>query len=138
MTFNLRLPAELDLMARAKSESLGISLNALICVALDEYLKSPNEAPRVSRRPPIMVRRPLPPVVRSSPPPGELSKAHLPGQKLSKAERRAITAQAPLPVKPSPMPATASPERVLSPPGPRASKAERKAYTAQMRLSRKS
>jgi len=101
MTFNLRLPADLDLVARAKSESLGISLNALICVALGEYLKGQNEAPRVSRRPPIMVRRPLPAVVSSSPagelskaPPGGLSKAVVPGQKLSKAERRALTAQA--------------------------------------------
>lgn len=94
MTFNLRLPSELDLMARAKSESLGISLNALICVALGEYLKSSVGAPRASRRPPIMASRPYPPVVRSGPPPGELCKAPVPGQKLSKAQRREITARA--------------------------------------------
>ena len=94
MTFNLRLPSELDLMARAKSESLGISLNALICVALGEYLKGSVEAPRVSRRPPIMANRLYPSVTRPASPLGELSKAVLPGQKLSKAQRREITAQA--------------------------------------------
>lgn len=94
MTFNLRLPADLDLMARAKSESLGISLNALICVALGEYLKGPIEALRVSRRPPIGANRMYPPVTRPAPPPGELSKAAAPGQKLSKAQRREITANA--------------------------------------------
>lgn len=94
MTFNLRLPADLDLLARAKSQGLGISLNALICVALGEYLKSPTEAPRVSRRPPMVVRRPAHAVPTSRPPAGELGKAPAPGQKLSKAERRAITAQA--------------------------------------------
>jgi len=111
MTFNLRLPPDLDLMARAKSEGLGISLNALICVALGEYLKTPIEAPRVSRRPPMVVRRPVQVVAKVRPPES---------------------------FKSSPVPVQTSLDRVLSPPGPHASKAERRAYTAQIRLSRKS
>lgn len=39
MAYNLRLPDALDADARARCERLGISLNALICVALDAYLR---------------------------------------------------------------------------------------------------
>lgn len=39
MSFNLRLPPTLDIAARARAESVGISLNAFVCVALNAYLE---------------------------------------------------------------------------------------------------
>jgi hypothetical protein len=44
MAFNLRLPDALEADARARCERLGISLNALICVALDGYLRGVQSA----------------------------------------------------------------------------------------------
>jgi hypothetical protein len=41
MAYSLRLPDALDAAARAKADYLGISLNALLCVALDAYLRGP-------------------------------------------------------------------------------------------------
>lgn len=41
MAYTLRLPDALDTAARAKADYLGISLNALLCVALDAYLREP-------------------------------------------------------------------------------------------------
>jgi len=38
MAYTLRLPDALDAAARSKADYLGISLNALFCVALDAYL----------------------------------------------------------------------------------------------------
>lgn len=38
MSYPLRLPPQLDTEARARADRLGISLNALIAVALDAYL----------------------------------------------------------------------------------------------------
>lgn len=38
MSFNLRLTPNLELRAKARAEELGISLNAIISVALDAYL----------------------------------------------------------------------------------------------------
>ena len=43
MAYSLRLPDTLDAAARARADYLGISLNALVCVALDAYLRSPGE-----------------------------------------------------------------------------------------------
>lgn len=40
MSFNLRLPPALDIAARARAESVGISLNAFVCVALNAYLEA--------------------------------------------------------------------------------------------------
>lgn len=39
MTYNLRLPPELDVKARSESRKRYISLNSLICQALANYLK---------------------------------------------------------------------------------------------------
>lgn len=41
MAFSLRLPPALEADARLRCERLGISLNALLCVALDAYLRAP-------------------------------------------------------------------------------------------------
>ena len=45
MALNLRLPHDLDLRARNESDRLHISLNSLICFALDRYLASPEASP---------------------------------------------------------------------------------------------
>ena len=45
MALNLRLPPDLDLRARKESDRLHISLNSLICVALDRYLANPEASP---------------------------------------------------------------------------------------------
>ena len=42
MAYSLRLPNTLDAATRAKADYLGISINALVCVALDAYLRSPD------------------------------------------------------------------------------------------------
>ena len=47
MAYSLRLPSALDASARERSDYLGISLNALLCVALDAYLRAPGDAPAV-------------------------------------------------------------------------------------------
>ena len=43
MAYSLRLPALLDVAARDRADYLGISLNALVCVALDAYLRGSPE-----------------------------------------------------------------------------------------------
>ena len=43
MAYSLRLPDALDAAARARADYLGISLNALVCVALDAYLRGAAE-----------------------------------------------------------------------------------------------
>jgi len=39
MAYSLRLPDSLDALARKRAEGMGVSLNSLICVALDAYLR---------------------------------------------------------------------------------------------------
>lgn len=53
MAFSLRLPPALEADARARCERLGISLNALVCVALDAYLRAPSQpaAPAAAQHP---------------------------------------------------------------------------------------
>lgn len=45
MAYSLRLPDVLYAAARAKADYLGISLNALLCVALDAYLSPSRPVP---------------------------------------------------------------------------------------------
>lgn len=52
MTYNLRLPPELDAKARSESRKRFTSLNSLICQALDTYLK---DVPSVPVKPPRSV-----------------------------------------------------------------------------------
>lgn len=81
MAYSLRLPETLDAAARAKADYLGISLNALVCVALDAYLREPG--------------RPAAPGSEPEPKPAEPSKttfqASEPEQpaKLTRAEKQA-------------------------------------------------
>ncbi len=85
MAYSLRLPDTLDAVARAKADYLGISLNALVCVALDAYLRSPD--------------RPAAPGSESQPGAVEPSKTSLESQapkqpqKLTRAEKQAIYEQ---------------------------------------------
>jgi hypothetical protein len=62
MAYSLRLPPQLDAAARARADYLGISLNSLLCVALDAYLRTPEPAPTVPTEP-------GPPVPRENPSP---------------------------------------------------------------------
>lgn len=88
MPFLLRLPDALDAQVRDKAQSLGISINALLCVAADAYLRGGIQAPPV---PPDLPQAPSPVVVQAIPEsaPKPVAEPALP--KLSKAERREIT-----------------------------------------------
>lgn len=104
MAFSLRLPPALEADARARCERLGVSLNALVCVALDAYLRAappvapadsqaltlppapapapldvPSTAPATTRKKPVLTAPPLP---VPAPPP------------ISRAERRRLEREA--------------------------------------------
>lgn len=74
MAYSLRLPDALDAAARARAEYLGISLNALVCVALDAYLRGAAEpqpipdqpAPGEDRTPQARPAEPAPAIQRPS------------------------------------------------------------------------
>ena len=51
MAYSLRLPDALDTAARVRADYLGISLNALVCVALDAYLRGSAEPEPVPDKP---------------------------------------------------------------------------------------
>ena len=40
MAFSLRLPEALEQRARDRAQAVGVSLNAMVCVALDAYLRA--------------------------------------------------------------------------------------------------
>ena len=94
MAYNLRLPAALDTAARERCQRLGISLNALLCIAVDQYLggataAAPNPpGPGQAGPEPAAAGRFL---VEPGLPPPEPA-AGLPGpEKLSKQQRREFT-----------------------------------------------
>ena len=76
MAFSLHIPPALEVDARARCERLGISLNSLLCVALDAYLRAPSEPAADSRAAPSL----------SSPEPAAVVPAPVPGR----AERRRL------------------------------------------------
>lgn len=91
-TFSIRLPPELEHDARQRAQRLGVSVNALVCVALDAYLRAP--APVMVSAPPSVsdlssgsgpMSGPLTPENRPAAP------AVPPG--LSRAERRRLKRQ---------------------------------------------
>ncbi|MCZ4314934.1 hypothetical protein O4H66_16130 [Comamonadaceae bacterium G21597-S1] len=106
MAFNLRLPQALETDARARCERIGISLNALVCVALDAYLRGPEPAQGPAIAPQAVAATPQPPV----PPPKPEAVAKL-------SELRERVAKPLLTAKPVP-----PPHLVL---GPKATKADR-------------
>lgn len=57
MAFSLRIPPDLDSLARQRADSIGVPLNSLICFALDQYLRgSVQVAPGQSVAPaPVLV-----------------------------------------------------------------------------------
>jgi hypothetical protein len=94
MAYSLRLPAGLDADARARCDRLGISLNALLCVALDAYLRTPEDAPKQGKPgqgdiSAVTGTEPDGTAQPSKPPPRPVLAAAIP--KLSKAQRREIT-----------------------------------------------
>ena len=73
MSFNLRLPPALDAAARARAETVGISLNAFVCVALNAYLEAGAASPAAFQPSQAVVVPALPKkALRGS---GKLSKA---------------------------------------------------------------
>lgn len=60
MSYPLRLPDALNGAARERAEYMGISLNALVCVALDAYLRGPSASPPASFQPKVTPLRPKP------------------------------------------------------------------------------
>ena len=50
MAYSLRLPANIDALARERADALGISLNALLCVAVDAFLSGTGQAPASANR----------------------------------------------------------------------------------------
>lgn len=135
MAFSLRLPPALDDEARIRAAQVGVPLNALICFALDLYLRG-----GVGHGQSAAVVDSLDMVN-----PGKWSYGGMPLKARSVAGLAAQLGEKPskftidhaqLP-KTVPAPVQTASARVLPPPGPHASKAERKAYTAQMRRARK-
>ena len=107
MAFNLRIPAALESEARERCERLGISLNALVCVALDAYLRQgaaapepaatvdagPRDADAPGRKPDISAApAKSKPVLTASPftAPARVAPKPVLGPNASKAERRAL------------------------------------------------
>lgn len=116
MAFSLRLPPALDHEVRIRADQIGVPLNGLICFALDLYLRGGSAAGvpetivdeldfenprRVSRGGrPLKISQSAklpskPPSVafKASPAPKSVLVDPLPAVKLSKAQRRNITAQ---------------------------------------------
>ena len=82
MAYSLRLTDTLDAATRAKADALGISINALVCVALDAYLCGPGGAAQARSEP---SPQPEKPSKTSSASPEQEQPA-----KLSRAEKQAI------------------------------------------------
>jgi len=113
MAFSLRLPPALDNEARIRAEQLGVPLNALICFALDLYLRGGSSSGRSE----VVVdaldfQNPL-----------KLSRGGMP---LKAASHEGLAA------KLGQKPAKSIPE-----PSAGSSKAERRAFTENQRLLRK-
>jgi hypothetical protein len=96
MAYSLRLPDALDAAARAKADYLGISLNALVCVALDAYLRSPGESAQAGTKPattdqgPVKTGPDIPQVGDTKPKPTRAEKQA--SYERDKAERRRLFA----------------------------------------------
>lgn len=93
MAYSLRLPDALDAAARARADYLGISLNALVCVALDAWLRSPGqpgEPPAASPRDTAGNHSPSQTIVQKAEPASARPAAAAP---LTRAERQEFTRQ---------------------------------------------
>lgn len=68
MSYPLRLPPQLDAEARERAERLGISLNALIAVALDAYLRGQPAIAQPKPGQPAKAKSPKPKAIPKRPP----------------------------------------------------------------------
>lgn len=103
MAYNLRLPPALDTDARELAERLGISLNALLCIAVDTYLRQASPSPQTRDSPgqagpepaaaARFVAQPSVPGQSVPVPENDAAERARAFPKLSKAERRDITAR---------------------------------------------
>lgn len=93
MAFSLRLPPDLDNQARIRAEQLGVPLNAVICFALDLYLRGgmPLKAMIGKGLAAKLVEKPSKAVLKAHAVPSLTLPPALPGLGASKAERRAYT-----------------------------------------------
>ncbi len=116
MALNIRLSPALDSLARDYCERVGISLNSLVGVALDAYLRQPEPVR------PVVAVEPLPaPVAAPAPAPDPAVRAKLAAMR----EKLVLTAA---PYKPAqPVQAPADPRPVL---GPNPTKRERSELAA--------
>lgn len=97
MAFSLRLPPALDLEARKRADQIGVPLNGLICFALDLYLRGGGvSAPSETIVDDLDFQNPRRVSLGGMPLkiPQSLPVISSPGGKLSKAQRREITASA--------------------------------------------
>lgn len=67
MAILIRMPDALDARVRDKAQSLGISINALLCVAADAYLRGSFQAPPEPSEPPPSVVAQAAPKVPAAP-----------------------------------------------------------------------
>lgn len=86
MSFNLRLSPTLESRARARSDDLGISLNAIISVALDAYLNASPAGNSVGVSQSLVVEKPAKVTPKKS------TAAKPPGVGSTKKERQEYTA----------------------------------------------
>lgn len=86
MAINIRLSPTLEARARTRSDDLGISINAIVSVALDAYL---NASPHSSHAEPRKEALPGP---LPEPEPPARSVKRPPGAKATKKERQEYTA----------------------------------------------
>ena len=101
MAYSLRLPTQLDADARLRCERLGISLNALLCVALDAYLRQPDQPGQAAGQAggqPAGQAQTVAAAAQSSPEGGQAPETVDPSYPvfaaaLTKAQRRELTAQ---------------------------------------------
>lgn len=125
MAFSLRLPPDLDNQARIRAEQLGVPLNAVICFALDLYLRGGAVGQPLQVVDELQTLNPQR-VSRGGMPLKALTVEGLGAKLAEKPSKAALKANGvPLPTLPP------------TPPGPGASKAERRAYTEHLRATRR-
>ena len=89
MAFSLRLPPGLDASARVRAGELGVTLNGLICVALDAYLnRSPVPLPLPLVEPVSQVEKVAPVLLAS--PVVQVEKIPAAASNLTRKQRRAF------------------------------------------------
>ena len=92
-TINMRLAPNLEVRARQHAEDLGISINALVSVAMDSYFRSLDLTPRPVTRGESTTNEPIRPQIDATPHGNHGdNKVAPPGPNASKKERQQYTA----------------------------------------------